>query len=254
MKISIALYQKRSDGIFDSDKIEKTLGRGYDLVGLPEYCFVPVQAASQLETAKDLKKNLDVLTEHSVRLKTVLVGGSVVEEEAGTFYNTCYVFDRGRLAGKYRKVNLYRREAGKGVSTGDRYQVFEIGSIRVGVLICADVLFPESYQKLAGLQPDIIFVPTTSPFRADDAVEAKERRDADYFLAGAKTTSAYVAKCCAVGALLGGKLQGRSLIAAPWGILKRVRFEDEDQELVLTAQLDMDELKKYRQSGFTSGG
>lgn len=248
MKVSVALYQKKSDGVFDLEKIEKTIGKGFDFVCLPEYCFIPLEAQSQLEAAKDLKRNLDVLAELSVKLNTVLIGGSVVEEEGGKFYNVCNIFDRGRLAGKYRKVNLYRREAGKGISTGNRYEVFEIESVRVGLLICADVLYPQSYRKSAELKPDIIFVPTTSPYRADDTVEAKEKRDSDYFLAGAKTTSAYVAKCCAVGSLLGGRLQGRSLIAAPWEILKRVPFEDEDKELVLTAELDLEELKKHRQS------
>ncbi len=248
MRIKIALYQKESDGVFDLDKIEKAVGKGFDFVCLPEYCFVPLDAHSQLDTAKELKGNLDILSELSVRLNTVLMGGSVVEEENGRFYNACNVLDRGRLVGKYRKVNLYRREAGKGISTGNRYEVFEINGIRVGLLICADVLYPESYRCLAELEPNIIFIPTTSPYRADDSFEAKEKRDSDYFLLGAKTASAYVAKCCAVGSLLGGRLQGRSLIAAPWGILKRAPFQEEDQELVLTAELDLEELKNHRRS------
>ena len=243
MKIQIALYQKPSDGIFDLDKIEKAIGKGFDFVCLPEYCFVPLDARSQLDTAEDLEKNLGILAELSLRLDTVLIGGSVVEKEGGKFYNAGHIFDRGKPAGKYRKVNLYRREAGKGLSAGNRYEVFEVRGVHVGLLICADVLFPESYQKLARFNPDIIFVPTTSPYRADDPVEAKEKRDADYFLAGAKTTGAYVAKCCAVGSLLGGRLHGRSLVAAPWGILKRVPFEEEDKELVLTAELDLEKLK-----------
>ena len=225
MRIKVALYQKGSDGVFDLDKIEKAVGKGFDFVCLPEYCFIPSNAPSQLYTAGDLKKNLKTLEELSVRLDTVLVGGSVVEEEEGKFYNVCNIFDRGRLVGKYRKVNLYHREAGKGIATGNRYEVFEIRGIRVGLLICADVLFPESYRKLAELEPDIIFVPTTSPYRADDYIEAREKRDSDYFLAGAQTASAYVVKCCAVDFLLGGRLQGRSLIVAPWGILKRVPFD-----------------------------
>ncbi len=244
MNIKVALYQKNSNGVFDLKKIEKAVGRRFDFVCLPEYCLIPLDAQSQLDTARDLKKNLETLAELSVRLDTVLIGGSLVEGENGKYYNACSIVDRGRMAGKYRKVNLYRREAGKGISTGNRYEVFEIGGVRVGLLICADVLFPESYRRLAELNPDIIFVPTTSPYRAEDSVESKEKRDRDYFLAGAKTASAYVAKCCAVGSLLGGRLQGRSLIAAPWGILKRVPFEDEDREQVLTAELDLAELKK----------
>ncbi len=240
--ISVALFQKNSDGRFDLDKIERQIGRGHDFVCLPEYCFVSPEAKSQLETAADLERNLKILSELSVRLDTVLVGGSVVEGDAGKFYNVCYVFDRGQKTGKYRKVNLYHREAGKGISTGDRYEVFEAKGIRVGVLICADVLFPESYQKLAELKPDIVFVPTTSPYRVDDNAEAKEERDRLYFVNGAKTTSAYVAKCCAVGSLLGGRLQGRSLAAAPWEIIKQVPVEQEGEELVLTAELDLNRL------------
>jgi predicted amidohydrolase len=123
----------------------------------------------------------------------------------------------------------------------------------VGVLICADVLFPESYRALVELKPDIVFVPTTSPFRADDSVESKEKRDFDYFLAGAKTTSAFVAKCCAIGSLLGGWLQGRSLIAAPWEIIDLVPSGRENEELVLMAKLDLEELKAYRRSVTETG-
>lgn len=246
MKFSVALYQKTSDGQFDLDRIVKIIGTGFDFVCLPEYCFIPPEAKSQLETARDLKHNLGLLAELSSRLETVLIGGSVVEEEAGKFYNVCYLFERGRKAGKYRKVNLYHREAGKGISTGDRYAVFEVRGVRVGLLICADVLFPESYRKLAEKKPDIVFVPTTSPYRADDTRAAKEKRDNDYFLAGARTTAAYVAKCCAVGSLLGGRLQGRSLVAAPWGVLKRTPFEKEGEELVLKVELGLEELRHYR--------
>lgn len=248
VKIRIALCQKKSDGVFDLNKIEKSVGKGFDFVCLPEYCFVSLDVRSQLDTAKDLRKNMDILAELSTRLNTVLIGGSAVEGEGEKFYNVCNLFDRGRLVGKYRKVNLYRREAGKGISTGNRYEVFEVGKVRVGLLICADVLFPESYRALAELKPDIIFVPTTSPYRVDDTPEAKEKRDVDYFVAGAKSTSAYVVKCCAVGSLLEGRLQGRSLIAAPWGILQQVPYEDEGQELVLTAELDLEKLKEPRKS------
>lgn len=242
--ISTALYQKNSDGRFDLDKIEKLIKPGHDFVCLPEYCFVPPEAKSQLETGADLERNLKILAELSVRLGTTLIGGSVVEEEAGKFYNACYIFNRGQKAGKYRKVNLYHREAGKGISTGDRYEVFEIKGIRVGVLICADVLFPESYRKLAELKPDIIFVPATSPYRAEDPPDAKAERDELYFAAGAKTASAYVAKCCAVGSLLGGRLQGRSLMAAPWGVVHRAPVERENEELVLTAEFDLTRLRR----------
>ena len=56
-----------------------------------------------------------------------------------------------------------------------------------------------------------------------------------------------MAKTCAAGELYGRTLQGRSLIAAPWGeILARVSPDREAEELVLRADLDLDALAAWR--------
>jgi predicted amidohydrolase len=59
-----------------------------------------------------------------------------------------------------------------------------------------------------------------------------------------------VIKTCAVGSVYGGNLQGRSLIAAPWGeFLARVAPEQEHREQVLEAHLDLGRLADWRRGG-----
>jgi len=57
---------------------------------------------------------------------------------------------------------------------------------------------------------------------------------------------AYVVKTCGVGNLFGKPRQGRSLIAAPWGILKRVDYYSEMSPCILTEILDIAELRDFR--------
>jgi len=46
--------------------------------------------------------------------------------------------------------------------------------------------------------------------------------------------------------LWGGYLQGRSLVAAPWGILTRIPPYDENKRRILSFTLDIAELREFR--------
>ena len=80
-------------------------------------------------------------------------------------------------------------------------------------------------------------VPTNSPFREDDTVEAKFARDATWFVAGAQAARAWVLKSCTVGGIFGRRSQGRSLVAGPDGVLTRVEPEHEALEACLIVDL-----------------
>jgi hypothetical protein len=49
-----------------------------------------------------------------------------------------------------------------------------------------------------------------------------------------------------VGSLFGRPLQGRSLVAAPWGLLSRVQTYDENRPRFLSVTLDVGELREFR--------
>lgn len=216
---------------------------GVDLICLPEYFFIPDGIRRQVRTASRRQITLDQIAEMSRRLAGVVVGGTLVEEEAGRYYNTSHIFECGRHVGFYRKVFPTFKEREDGIGSGEKFKVFSVRGIRLGVLICSDVLASESFTSLAEHQPDLIAVPTTSPYRANDTVPEKYKRDEDIFVAGARSADAYVLKTCGVGLLMGRRLQGRSLVCAPWGVIARVNPNNEALETSLIAELDLDKLK-----------
>jgi omega-amidase len=208
-----------------------------DFVSLPEH-YPLMKDVQDIRQAADLfEKRKEYLQSLSVELSTVLVGGTLTESTPAGYYNTCYVFDRGREVGSYRKVYPTAREQEAGVLQGREFKIFEIGGMRVGVLICADVLFEESFQELSALRCQIAFVPTASPYRPNESVEEKFERDRTIFVQGARKLQCPVVKTCGVGTTFGHPIQGRSLIAIPEGVLTRAQPDQENEQVVLYATL-----------------
>lgn len=217
-----------------------------DFIILPEYQGVdPMwrEAAENADKADDFQMYCRNLSDS---LHTTVIGGSTIESEDDRFYNACRVFSRGRDIGRYFKTNPTQNEGRHGISPGSSPCLFEIDGIRISILICADVLHPQNFTRLADFKPDIIFIPTTSPFKPEESIREKFSRDRNIFVTGALASGSYLVKCCAVGHLWGGHLQGRSLAVAPWGILTRIAPEEEDRERIFSIVLDIDELREFR--------
>jgi len=201
----------------------------------------------------DLAHNVSVSRESflycktlSDRFEAVVIAGTAIETDGRYFYNTSSVFANGQTVDSYRKVNPIANEMSWGIRAGDEPCLIEIAGVRISILICADVLHQENFVRLAVLKPDIVFVPTTSPLRKNETIKEKFSRDNSIFVAGAQIMGSYIVKGCAVGNLWGHELQGRSLIAAPWGILNRISPDEEDRPRILSATLDIDELREFR--------
>jgi predicted amidohydrolase len=217
-----------------------------DLVCLPEYYLLGDDIADHQCAALKSREHLRYLAELSDDLATCLVAGSVVEARGEHIHNAAYVFDRGKTVGVYLKRHPVPGELQRGVTPGRHNTVIDLDGFRLGLMICGDVFHPEMFDELREFGVDVICIPTTSPYRADDTPAAREQRDRDYFVAGARRAGAYVAKACGIGRLFGKSLQGRSLIAAPWGVLRRADEHAQDSVRILTEVLDIDGLKEFR--------
>lgn len=240
--LKIAALQKRMGGVIPPYQFERLHELGVDLACLPEYFFLPDRIRNQVDTADHRQRHLDAIETFSRRMVGIVVGGSLVEREGPYYYNACHVFDNGRYVGFYRKTHPTQREREVGIFPGSGYAVLEVRGIRLGMLICADVLFSDGYKALADLKPHVIAVPTTSPFQPNETVTQKFQRDEDLFVSGARETGAYILKACGVGLLMGHRLQGRSLICSPRGIISRVKPRNEALEATLIETVNLDEL------------
>ncbi len=246
MMISVAALQFPLGGVITLEDRLHLIRRRPDFICLPEYFFVRPTDVNYADGDAFLDQRLLMLAQLSRELSCVVIGGTIPHPVDGGYANIAPMFNRGIQVGSYQKVNPYGREEKRGIIPGTEFKVFDIDGIRVGLLICADVLKPESFESLKRLDADVVFIPTVSPYREYDTVFEKEKRDAGIFVAGAQRTCAYLVKTCGVGTLFGGRLQGRSGIFAPWGILQRVPPDAESKKLILTEYLDIDEVREFK--------
>lgn len=216
-----------------------------DFLCMPEYSLISPGLPDHHRAALSIKENLEYLVDVSSSLSVCLIGGTVVEAEGDSLYNCAYVINRGEIVGRYRKLNPTANEINQGVLPGDKIFVCRVEDVRIGILICADVLNPTLFELLGRQQVDIIFIPTISPLRPGESRLEKFRRDEDIFIGGAREACAFIVKTCGVGSIFGKPLQGRSLIASPWAVINRVDPRREASPAVLEAILDIDEIRDF---------
>jgi omega-amidase len=219
-----------------------------DFVCLPEYFLIPPKADNYSSFASEFDSNMKKLRRLSNELDTTLVGGSIVERVNSSLFNTSYVFAKGRKIASYRKQNPTNNEKNRGISPGNKQILFEIDNIRIGVLICADIFHDKCFEKMRKLNADLIFMPTVSPLIVNDPTKSKMERDENLFVRAAKISGAYVIKTCGLGTLFGNQLNGRSLVAAPWGIIWKIPPENEQHPRIQSIILDIDELHDFRRT------
>ncbi len=76
-------------------------------------------------------------------------------------FNSAILIDRtGTMLANYRKTHLYGEEENRLFQPGDYFVVAEIEGVKVGLLICYDVEFPEAVRALALAGAELIAVPT----------------------------------------------------------------------------------------------
>jgi predicted amidohydrolase len=211
-------------------------------IALPEYFSVP-NNMEQFSSAANISKEtyqatMTFLSQASNECRQIyLAGGTVLEEDNGTFYNTSTLWRNGTLIGKYRKRNPIASELKAGVSRGDKPAVFTTQHCRVGMLVCADMFDPPTIKAVVDLGAELVFLPVaamgTHPHVKGHPLTEKL----------ATENGIYVVK---VGNVSSNARGGRSAFITPWGIEQEVSDAVEDS--VITADLDMQKIREYRKS------
>lgn len=248
MLVNIALVQHTVGDPVGIDLKLHLFRKRADFICFPEY-WGAVSSMSDLgELSLASHGQRAVMSRLSADLRTIVIGGTVVVLNPAGMMNTAPVFDRGRPLGEYSKRYPTPSELKRGIVPGPGPRTWTHRRVTFGIAICADCLTPETFDRYARLGTDILFVPNASPYRPGDSAEAKFQRDEEIFVAGAKRMGAYIVKVCGVGEIFGHPLQGRSLVAAPWGVLNRVPPSEENRSQVLAVTLSTDELHEFRRS------
>ena len=83
------------------------------------------------------------------------------ERDGDTVYNSALLIGRdGAPLANYRKTHLYGSEEKRLFAPGESLMLTELDGLKIGILICYDVEFPEAVRALALAGAELIVVPT----------------------------------------------------------------------------------------------
>jgi len=245
MQVSLIHMQISDSPEKNLETAEQMLYRAADsgskFICLPEYFAMP----ASLEDNMHIEKIGDETREPAVKLlkrvskevDAYIVGGTIFEKFRGRYYNTCLFLKQGKILGKFRKMHLTDWEKNVGLNVGSTFRVFETEFCKAGILICADVFYPRTVRKLASLGAEVIFLPVsasrTHPYVKGHPLTTKRAKDNRVFILKNGNTRS-------------NSRGGNSAIISPWEVLNQAK--DEINTKIISADLDITKLRKYRQA------
>ena len=157
------------------------------------------------------KETLNFLQKESKQIGEIyLLGGTVLEEDSGQYYNTSTLWKNGSLLAKYKKINPIKAEVKAGVARGSQPIVVDTEIGKIGLLVCADSFDPALVKQVASMGAEIISLPVaamgTHPVVKGHPLTEGIARDYGVFL-------------LKVGNVCSSMRGGRSAVIAPWGSL-----------------------------------
>ncbi|HLK69273.1 MAG TPA: carbon-nitrogen hydrolase family protein [Bryobacteraceae bacterium] len=125
------------------------------LGGLADYDENPKRLAIRSDNGQ-LESVLAPLASDTV---TCVVGFTELATD-GALYNAAAIFQRGRVAGLYRKIHpAIRRSV---YAPGSEIPVFRAGELMFGVMICNDSNYPELARMMTAQGASVLFIPTNN--------------------------------------------------------------------------------------------
>ncbi|WP_017381977.1 carbon-nitrogen family hydrolase [Paenisporosarcina sp. TG-14] len=219
--------------------IEKVVNEGAELVVLPEM-WNTAYALKELEQLADFegKRTKKFLSELARLHHIHIVGGSVSTKKGTNFYNTMYVFTNdGKLVAEYDKAHLFRlMDEHLYLQAGNKENVFYLGSIQAGGLICYDLRFPEWLRAHALAGAKVLFIPAQWP-------ESRIDHWKILLQARAIENQCFVIAVNRTGSDPNNHFNGQSMIIAPWG---KILWTGAEQEEYAVIDVDFSEVEEVR--------
>ena len=240
--------------------IREAAGRGANVVLIQELFETPYfckdHAARYFDLAMPLEGHPAV--EHFrtlARELDVVLPVSVFEHANNAFYNSVVIVDAGgEVLGSYRKSHI---PEGPGYhekyyfSPGDTgFKVFDTKFAKLGVAICWDQWFPETARAMALMGAEILMFPTAIGSEPQDpsldSAAHWQRTMQGHAAANVMPLVASNRIGVEEGAHYAMTFYGSSFIASHTG--EKIAEADRSSETVLTAEFDLDAVRRYRQA------
>jgi N-carbamoyl-D-amino-acid hydrolase len=235
--------------------LEQAIAEGVELIAYPEMAlttYFPKRVRPDFDHFFETEvppKSLEPLLRRAAQAR-VAVHAGFCEKADGKYFNTALLTDRdGRLCGTFRKIHLPGTKVPDGFAQvhepyyfahGDTgYKVFDCAGAKVGIAICQDRRYPESYRALALQGAEIILIGYNTPLSA----LALDLNDL-CMRSGAYANACFVVGIAKAGVEDGMELIGGSSVITPQGqiIAKASTTGDE----LISAIIDLDQMTPVR--------
>lgn len=212
-----------------------------DIMVLPEM-WTTAYTLPQLEEVADQdgEPTVSFLQSQAQKHHVHMIGGSVANKKNGHFYNTALVVNReGELIYRYDKIHLVPMlDEPEYLSGGEsKVQVFELDGVKMGVITCYDLRFPELARKLALEGAQVLHVVAEWPTARKTHWRALQ-------IARAIENQMYIVSSNRIGRYSGVDFCGMSLVADPWGEV--IQEGSGDREETITTTIALDQVPKVR--------
>lgn len=162
-----------------------------------------------------------------------IIGGSIGNKKADGFFNTSLVFNRaGELVNEYDKIHLVPMLHEHQYLTGgqEKAHIFELDGIKMGLIICYDLRFPELSRQLALDGAQVLHIVAQWP-------DARKEHWTYLQTARAIENQLFVVSSNTVGANVETSFAGTSMIIDPQG--EHMAVGGQSNEETITASLDL---------------
>ncbi|OGL28208.1 MAG: hypothetical protein A3G44_17935 [Candidatus Rokubacteria bacterium RIFCSPLOWO2_12_FULL_73_47] len=262
LKVAAAQMGPNNEGVSREEIVERMRGlleqavrEGVELLVYPEMAlttYFPKKIRDDydqfFETEVPPKALAPLLRRAAAARVAVHVG--FCEKAGGRYFNSALLTDRdGRLCGTFRKIHLPGTKAPDGFAQvfepyyfahGDTgYRVFDAAGAKVGIAICQDRRYPESYRCLALQGAELILIGYNTP-ASPLALDLNEL----CMRAGAYANLCFVVGVAKAGVEDGVELIGGSAIISPLGqVLARAATSGDE---LVAARIDFDQIAPVR--------
>jgi predicted amidohydrolase len=202
-----------------------------DLIVLPElansgYNFESKEQAIELAENIENSVYIDFLISEANQHNIFIVSG-FLEREKDTLFNTAILIGKDGLVGKYRKLHLFMNEWDIFETGNLGLPVFDVGNFRIGMLVCFDWIFPETWRILALKGAEVICHPSNLvlPY-AQQAVPVQGLMNRTFNITANR-----------IGTEREISFTGQSIISDPQG--KILNKASADKEEIIIAKLDL---------------
>ena len=229
--------------------IDTAVEKGADVVVLPEMFNCCGHTEVMVKNAEKIPGyTTNILSDKARQHGIYIVCGSIFETAGeNKVYNTSVIVGRnGEVLAKYRKIHLFdvdipdkiRYKESEHVIAGNEIVTANMGSFYAGLVICYDLRFCELFRNLALKGAKVIFIPSaftqaTGEYHWEPLIKARAIENQVFVIAANQTGTSPNNITC----------YGKSMIVDPWG---RVLAKTEDNENIITAEIDLDLLNEVR--------